>query len=146
MGALKSILQLIFKEYKDMKTKEESKIYQKRLILSSLSRKAKKIQKAKIERAKTDNEKLYWASKTINQMLMITVYNPKGKLEYKKFNDWKAEGKTVKKGEKAIFVWGQPTGIQKQKEALQKGENFDAENEELGKFPICFLFSNLQVM
>ena len=133
-------------EDKFMKTKEESKIYQKRLVLSSLSRKAKKIQSARIERAQTDNERLFWASRTVNQLLMMTVYNPKGTLEFKKFNDWKAENKTVKKGEKAIFVWGQPTGIQKQKEAEKKGEDFDTESEELGKFPICFLFSNLQVM
>ena len=125
---------------------EDSKIYQKRLVLSSISRKLKKIKEAKIRNAKTDNEALFWASKTTNQMLMMFLYNKGNELVFKKFNEWKAEGKTVKKGEKAVFVWGQPTGIQRQKEAERKGENFDVNTEELGKFPLCFLFSNKQVM
>ncbi|MEI7594496.1 MAG: ArdC-like ssDNA-binding domain-containing protein [Bacteroidota bacterium] len=129
-----------------MKIKEDSKIYKKRLVLSSISRKVKQIKDAKIRNAQSDNEAIFWGSRTTNQLLMMFLYNKNKDLVFKKFNDWKAENKTVKKGEKAIMVWGQPSAIQKQKEAERKGEDFDPNSEDRSLFPICFLFSNLQVM
>lgn len=110
---------------------------EKREILISLSRKAKLIKKVRTERAKTENEKLFWASRTVNQMLMLTVYNPNKKLVFKKFNEWKAEGKTILKGSKSIVVWAQPLGELKADQVN--------EDDYMNFFPMCYLFSNLQV-
>lgn len=118
---------------------------QRREVLISISRKAKLIKKVKTERAKTDNEALYWASRTVNQMLMMTVYNPKNDKIYKKFNEWKAEGKTILKGSKSIAVWSQPLGKLQADKAKEKGEELQTDEEMMKFFPMCYLFSNLQV-
>ena len=66
--------------------------------------------------------------------------------EFKKFRDWKKSGATIKKGSKAFPIWGQPVGTQKESAALEKGEEYSATMEERSKFPICYVFSNLQVI
>lgn len=58
--------------------------------------------------------------------------------EMKTFNQWKQEGKFVKKGEKGFAIWGKPVKVEREKP--KKGEE-----SEFEMFPVAFLFSNLQV-
>lgn len=118
-----------------------SPIQKKRSVLISLSRKAKLIREIKTERAKTEDEKMFWASKTVNEMLFKILYNPKNEREFNTFDQWRKIGKRVKKGEKAVFIWGMP------RKATAKTETKTEQTlEEIYKFwPICFLFSDLQV-
>ena len=81
------------------------------------------------------------AIESINDAL-IEIY--KGKepeiQEFRTFDQWKKEGKKILKGSKAFLVWGKPKTF--------KPENAEASKEEENEmeyFPICYLFSNLQV-
>lgn len=58
--------------------------------------------------------------------------------EFKTFGQWKQEGATVRKGEKAFLVWGQPRKI----EQVPEGSD---EPEEFKYWPVCYLFANTQV-
>lgn len=71
---------------------------------------------------------------------LADLYKQDGHTELKKFWDWKKEGKTIKKGEKALLLWGQPRNGQKHE------ENTEGEDDEYKFFPICYVFSNLQVV
>lgn len=59
--------------------------------------------------------------------------------EFKTFNQWKEEGATVRKGEKAFLIWGQP----RRGEQVPEGSN---EPEEYKYWPMCYLFANTQVI
>lgn len=59
--------------------------------------------------------------------------------EFKTFHQWKEEGATVRKGEKAFLIWGQP----RRGEQMPEGSN---EPEEYKYWPICYLFANTQVI
>ncbi len=59
--------------------------------------------------------------------------------EFKTFQQWKAEGATVRKGEKAYLIWGQP----RRGEQVPEGSN---EPEEYKYWPMCYLFANTQVI
>jgi hypothetical protein len=76
------------------------------------------------------------AFETINKAL-INMYSNNGNEEFKTFNQWKTEGKQIVKGSKAFTVWGKP----------KKAQNINEEKdfEEFDYYPICYLFSNLQV-
>lgn len=77
---------------------------------------------------------------TINDAIINTVYKNEIHKYFKTFNQWKADGYFVKKGEKAFVVWGRP----KEKQDAEKGKE-DSENQESTFFPLAFLFSNAQV-
>lgn len=72
---------------------------------------------------------------TVNEAI-ADLYKQQGHEELKKFWDWKNAGKTVKKGEHALLLWGQPRGKKKA----------DSEEDEYSFFPVCYVFSNLQVV
>lgn len=77
---------------------------------------------------------------TINEAIINTTYKDDTHKYFKTFNQWKAEGFFVKKGEKAFVVWGRPTDEQE----AEKGKDITPDAE--GKFyPLAFLFSNAQV-
>jgi beta-xylosidase len=77
---------------------------------------------------------------TINEAIINTAYKTDTHKFFKTFNQWKAEGFFVKKGEKAFVVWGRPT------EEQEPEENKETSPEHEGKFfPLAFLFSNAQV-
>ena len=59
--------------------------------------------------------------------------------EFKTFHQWKEEGATVRKGEKAYLIWGQP----RRGEQVPEGSN---EPEEYKYWPMCYLFANTQVI
>ena len=60
--------------------------------------------------------------------MLNEVYEVGEAKEFKRFDEWKANGYTVKKGEKAFVIWGQRV------------------EDEKSYFPIRFLFSDLQVL
>ena len=113
--------------------------------LTRASEQARKIQEQLIEKATTPEAAVYYASRPLNYFILNYVFKTEGITEFKKFNEWKQEGATVKKGEKAFPIWGQPIGKQKEEEAKSKGENYKATEEENERYPICHVFSNLQV-
>lgn len=56
--------------------------------------------------------------------------------KFKTFQQWKNEGKQVKKGEKAFLFWGSP------RKGTKQNENTIDEYEF---FPLCYLFADTQV-
>jgi len=58
--------------------------------------------------------------------------------EFKTFQQWKREGATVRKGEKAFLIWGQPRQVSQVPEGT-------TEPEEFKYWPICYLFANTQI-
>ena len=58
--------------------------------------------------------------------------------EFKTFWQWKEEGATVRKGQTAFLIWGQP----RKGEQVPEGTN---EPEEYKYWPLCYLFANTQV-
>jgi len=58
--------------------------------------------------------------------------------EFKTFFQWKEEGATVRKGQTAFLIWGQP----RKGEQVPEGAN---EPEEYKYWPLCYLFANTQV-
>lgn len=76
----------------------------------------------------------------VNEAIVEGIYkkqNPNIE-EFKTFHQWKHEGKTIVKGSKAFLVWGQP----KKTEQAPEDSN---EPKEYKYWPLCYLFSNLQV-
>ena len=73
---------------------------------------------------------------TLNQAIVEIVYKPEGHTTLKSFEQWKREGKRVRKGEKALIVWGSPKFSETSDNSGESAEKF---------FPLCYLFSNLQV-
>jgi hypothetical protein len=113
--------------------------------LVEASHTAREIKLRMINEAPTENAALYYTLQPINFYLLNYVYNAKGITGFKKFNEWKQAGAIVKKGSKAFPIWGQPIGAQKEEAAESKGENYTATDEENTRFPMCYVFSNLQV-
>ena len=68
---------------------------------------------------------------------IYTEQNPEIQ-EFKTFWQWKADGATVRKGEKAFLIWGQPRQVSQVPEG-------STEPEEFKYWPICYLFANTQV-
>ena len=102
-------------------------IQEKRAILKELSKPLQELTKTgKIE--------------SVNAGLK-SIYQSDGHRELKSFYEWKKEGKKIKKGEHALCLWGKP----KQKIEEQEQEEQNRTNDGLEFFPICYVFSNLQV-
>ena len=126
-----------------MENIKEKKINPKRDKLIKLSIQARKIKEEKINKAKTENELMYWQSRGINDILIETFYKTPEIKEFKTFNEWKREGKIIKKGEKSSLVWGMPRKATEKIKAIEPNKE-DKENPY--KFwPICYLFSDKQV-
>jgi hypothetical protein len=79
---------------------------------------------------------------TINEGLKA-LYLQGGHSELKTIHQWNESGKRVKKGEKALLLWGRPKKLSMPNSADQIEVNEDV--DEMNFFPICFVFSNLQV-
>ncbi len=107
-----------------MKTKENSKIQEKRNELKALSKPIKELVKI-------------GAVTTINEGLK-QVYALQGHTEINTLRQWNKKGYSVKKGAKALLLWAEPRKIEKKKQS-------ESEADEMEFFPICFVFSNLQV-
>jgi hypothetical protein len=113
--------------------------------LIKASQQARELKEQLMKAAPNAQAALTIECKPLNFYLLHYVYKTNGITDFKKFNEWKQQGATVKKGEKAFPIWGQPVGKQKEEEAQSKGENYTASQEENERFPMCYVFSNLQV-
>lgn len=127
-------------------TKPSPKLQEKREKLIALSAQAKKLRQQKINNAKTPEEAAYWASRTVNYMLLHHIYTEGSSTRFETFNEWKAQGATIKKGAKATIIWGQPRqGVATLEQKIEAAPNTtptdENTTEEYEFFPLCFLFS-----
>lgn len=77
---------------------------------------------------------------SVNEGLIYLYDQNQGKAcEYNTFHQWKEKGCTIVKGVHAFAVWGQP------RTASQTPEGA-TEPEEYKYWPLCYLFSDLQVI
>lgn len=78
-------------------------------------------------------------AESVNDGLLLLYDKEQGQTcDYNTFNQWKEKGFTILKGARAFCVWGQP------RNASQTPEGSE-EPEEYKYWPICYLFSDLQV-
>lgn len=69
------------------------------------------------------------------------IYAQSGHTELKTLKQWNKTGKSIKKGSHALCLWGVPKQVEQQEQAETQGED----NDTMNFYPICFVFSNLQV-
>ena len=143
-----------------MTEKEKNRAAQFDRLLAA-SAEARAIREMMIQTAKSMEHAAFLEAQPLNYFILKFVYAPaeEGTTEFKKFNEWKQEGYTIKKGSKAFPVWSQPTKGEKK---AQEGENEpaptpalmenangtgeeDSTRHERERFNMCYLFSNLQV-
>lgn len=141
----------------DKSNKKNDAIRAKREILIQHSVTARSMREEFAKRAISagDFERAdFFMSKPLNYFIVKYIYTPQGeKKEFKTFHEWKAEGASVKKGEKAFLIWGQPRkGVKYGEEAEQaanapKEQQTEAERlaQQYEFFPLCYLFSEDQV-
>ena len=72
---------------------------------------------------------------TINEGLK-SIYDAQGHHELKTFDQWERVGMHVKKGAKALYLWGRQTA---------KAITEEGEEKEIKYFPLVAVFSDLQV-
>lgn len=86
---------------------------------------------------------------TLNQYLVEYVYKNEIHQEFKTFNDWRKEGKRVKKGEKAFTLWSRPVNATAKANANESNKSVDTNQTEAERefqfFNLCYVFSNAQV-
>lgn len=70
-----------------------------------------------------------------------SIYAQSGHAELKTLKQWNKEGRNIRKGSHALCLWGAP----KQREQAPQVEAENEDNDTLNFYPICFVFSNLQV-
>lgn len=142
------------------KEKNRAAQFDRLLAASALAR---QIRDKMINEAKSMAQAMFLESQPLNYFILNFVYAPaeEGTTEFKKFNEWKSEGYTIKKGSKAFPVWSQPTKREKKEQDGETAsapaptpalmENADGAGEEDSthgereRFNMCYLFSNLQV-
>jgi hypothetical protein len=76
---------------------------------------------------------------TVNEAIIQTCYTDDTHYEFKKFYEWKKEGKSIIKGSKGFPVWTRPI----EREEDQKNDIDDKDDSTY--WGICYLFSNAQV-
>ena len=141
------------------KEKNRAAQFDRLLAASALAR---QIRDKMINEAKSMAQAMFLESQPLNYFILNFVYAPaeEGTTEFKKFNEWKSEGYTIKKGSKAFPVWSQPTKREKKEQdgetasapapAMMENANGEENGEESRsgreRFNMCYLFSNLQVI
>lgn len=80
---------------------------------------------------------------SVNEILIDEFYSDEENNEFKTLHDWNKAGFKVKKGATAFVVWGKPKPKKKGEEPKQSQNPEEAEEEF---FPLCYLFSNAQVI
>ena len=80
---------------------------------------------------------------TPNQLLR-EYYAQAGHTELKTFDEWKQAGFYIRRGEKAILLWGHPKPSRQAKEAAKQAGKPEEEAEN-DFYPLAYLFSNQQV-
>lgn len=76
--------------------------------------------------------------------LLREYYAQAGHTELKTFDEWKQAGFYIRKGEKAILLWGHPKPSRQAKEAAKQAGKPEEEAEN-DFYPLAYLFSNKQV-
>ena len=70
---------------------------------------------------------------------LVDLYNKQGHIEINSFKKWIEKGYSVKRGEKALLLWGEPRKAQNQEKQT------DSEKDEFSFFPLAYVFSDKQV-
>jgi antirestriction protein ArdC len=125
---------------------KEKKVNPRREELMKLSQDARDLRESLAEQAATPAEALKWMSQTLNYMLMNYIYEKGENTQFFTFHQWKQQGATIRKGEKAFAIWGQPLDKQRRQQAEAKGQEPDSEDVDYQYFPICYLFGDKQVI
>lgn len=82
---------------------------------------------------------------TVNGLLRF-YYACKGYTNLKTFKEWKKAGFTVRKGEKALLIWGMPVVSKAERERIEELKKQGREEEAKEDFfPLCYLFAESQV-
>ncbi len=119
---------------------EKTKV--KREVLGQYSAMARDLKKKWINEAMEEGQNakaLQINALTLNSIIIDRFYKKDGHEDFRTFGEWKQSGFKVKKGSRGFIIWGRPIGNQK----AEKGE--EASDEDYSYFPVCYLFSNLQV-
>jgi hypothetical protein len=74
---------------------------------------------------------------------LIQLYAVDGHEVFNTFYQWKAVGKSIIKGSKAFTVWGSPHDVKSHQQPVTP--EAEGEEDEFKYWPLCYLFSNLQV-
>lgn len=75
---------------------------------------------------------------TINEALVF-MYAEEGHTEIHSFKKWIEKGYIVRRGEKALLLWGEP------KTAFNQEKKKEGESDEFKFYPLAFVFSQKQV-
>lgn len=70
---------------------------------------------------------------------LVEIYAQEGHTEIHSFRRWLELGSVVKKGEKALLLWGEPRSAKNQEKKT------DDEKDEFQFFPLAYVFSQKQV-
>ena len=80
---------------------------------------------------------------TVNEVLVEHFYTDDENEEFKTLHQWSKDGYKVKKGSKSFLVWGKPRKTEK---ATDPKTTQNQEEDESEFYPLCYLFSNAQVL
>jgi hypothetical protein len=81
---------------------------------------------------------------SINEGL-ANYYREQGHLQLNSYKRWQEQGFQVKKGSKALLMWGEPAPLKKSGATTTPTGTPKKEGEEDTFFPLAYVFSNLQV-
>jgi len=77
---------------------------------------------------------------TVNEGV-IDIYAKNGHVNLKTMHQWNERNMSVKKGEKALLLWGSPKRHKKKEEVTTP----EQEDRKMDFYPLCFVFSEKQV-
>lgn len=117
-----------------------------REALMILSAQAKEFKEFQVQNAENPEDSFWWMAQTLNSIMLRHFYKVPEGMELGTFHQWKAKNCMIKKGEKALVIWGQPLSAQRAEKAKAKGEKAPEEDEDGEYFPMCFLFRADQVL
>lgn len=126
--------------------KREKKVNPNREKLLLLSADAKALKEKMIQESESPEDAFWWTAQTLNSIMLKYFYKVPEGMELGTFHQWKAKGCMIKKGEKALIIWGQPLKAQRAEQAEAKGQEVLEEDESGDYFPMCFLFRADQVI
>lgn len=129
---------LIYKDMNKNENKNSAEMQEKRMKLRELSN--------ALVSARDKGQYMGNEDDTVNGLLRF-YYACKGFKNLKTFSEWKKDGFSVKKGEKALLVWGSPVSLNKKKEeetAKEEGQDEEKKKND-DYFPLCYLFAECQV-
>ena len=81
----------------------------------------------------------------INEALIDCIYRQEGHEEFNTLPQWNKKGFKIIKGSRAFLVWGSPKEMTIETQSEPGTEAPDNEDEKDNFWPLCYLFSNLQV-